>query len=106
MTYRAAKHWVAQFWLISLVVLLCLGGHSGTSRAQEWFNNTLGRDKMLRPFLEGVPGTEDLHISGLYQNTTAMWVNSAAIRYNKSHNSLSAERSLWQVDVNLQPDED
>ncbi len=49
---------------------------------------------------------KNLHITGFLQNTSATWVNSSAMEYNKdrwgklNRNSLAAERNLLQIDVN------
>src|SRR5208283_767668 len=49
---------------------------------------------------------KNLHITGFLQNTSATWVNSSAMEYNKdrwgklNRNSLAAERQLLQIDVN------
>ncbi len=42
----------------------------------------------------------DFHITGFLQNQSGMWVNSEAIRYNKSKNSLATERNWTQIDTN------
>jgi len=49
---------------------------------------------------------KNLHITGFVQNTSATWVNSSAMEYNKdrwgklNRNSLASERNLLQIDVN------
>jgi len=49
---------------------------------------------------------KNLHITGFLQNTSATWVNSSAMEYNKdrwgklNRNSLASERNLLQIDVN------
>jgi len=49
---------------------------------------------------------KNLHITGFLQNTSATWVNSSAMEYNKdrwgklNRNSLASERQLLQIDVN------
>jgi len=46
------------------------------------------------------PGWQGLSVSGFVNSTTAMWLNSTAIRYQKSKNSLAASRSWLQLDIN------
>ena len=41
-----------------------------------------------------------LEVSGLLSTTNDMWVNSTGIRYNKSKNSLAAQRNWIQLDIN------
>src|SRR5260370_41965145 len=41
-----------------------------------------------------------LHVTGFLQNSSATWIDSEAIEYVPSKNSLASERNLIQVDVN------
>ena len=41
-----------------------------------------------------------LSVSGFVSNTSGMWVDSSAIRYQKSKNSLATERNWLQTDIN------
>ncbi|HZO82453.1 MAG TPA: DUF1302 family protein [Candidatus Binataceae bacterium] len=55
------------------------------------------------PFVDvsETPGPlQGLSVSGFVSNTTGMWVNSSAIRYQKSKNSLATERNWLQLDIN------
>ena len=46
------------------------------------------------------PGWQGLSVSGFINSTTGMWLDSSAIRYQKSKNSLAASRSWLQLDIN------
>lgn len=55
------------------------------------------------PFLDlsEKPGPlQGLSVSGFLSNTTGMWMDSSAIRYQKSKNSLATERNWLQLDIN------
>ena len=43
---------------------------------------------------------KSLSLSGFLQTTSATWIDSQAIEYNPSKNSLAAQRQLLQIDVN------
>ena len=43
---------------------------------------------------------QGLSVSGFVNSTTGMWLNSSAIRYQHSKNSLAASRSWLQLDIN------
>jgi hypothetical protein len=43
---------------------------------------------------------QGLSISGFINSNTGMWINSTAIRYQRSKNSLAIERNWLQIDIN------
>ena len=49
---------------------------------------------------EGNNALSNLRVSGFLSETFGTWIDSEAIEYSKSKNSLSAERNWLQVDVN------
>ena len=46
------------------------------------------------------PGWQGLSVSGFINNTTGMWLDSSAVRYQKSKNSLATARNWLQLDIN------
>ena len=46
------------------------------------------------------PGWQGLSVSGFINSTTGMWVDSAAVRYQRSKNSLATARNWLQLDIN------
>ncbi len=80
---------------ITAAAMVLMALFTGLSRAQ-----TGGGGSSEPAFIK------NLHITGFLQNTSATWVNSSAMEYNKdrwgklNRNSLAAERNLLQIDVN------
>jgi hypothetical protein len=82
--------------------LAWLGAAGGSALAQDqpfYKSALLGGSAPLIDVSED-PGWQGLSVSGFLNSTTGMWVNSSGIRYQKSKNSLAAERNWLQLDFN------
>jgi hypothetical protein len=66
-----------------------------------WYKKALmGSSAPLIDVSENPGWLQGLSVSGFVNNTTGMWVDSTAIRYQRSKNSLATERNWLQLDIN------
>ena len=90
--------------------LVWLGANGGTALAQPAGGGQTADTPLYQTLLMGSPtplidvseepGWQGLSVSGFINSTTGMWVDSSGIRYQKSKNSLAAERNWLQLDIN------
>ena len=90
--------------------LVWLGANGGAALAQPAGGGQTADTPLYQTLLMGSPtplidvseepGWQGLSVSGFINSTTGMWVDSTAIRYQKSKNSLAAERNWLQLDIN------
>ena len=104
-----------------LAVLICFGVHTHPALAQApgaglptqpassaqsggstpWYTSIFtGSSEPFFDLRESQGLINGLSVSGFISNTTGMWVDSSAIRYQKSKNSLATERNWLQADIN------
>jgi hypothetical protein len=96
-----------------MAVLACLGAAGGSALAQTaaggsqsqeeaplWKSALMGSSAPLIDVSENPGWMQGLSVSGFINNITGMWVDSSAIRYQKSKNSLATERNWLQLDIN------
>ena len=76
------------------------GGGSQTAGEPFYKSALMGSSAPLIDVSEQPGWLQGLSVSGFINNITGMWVDSSAIRYQKSKNSLSAERNWLQLDIN------
>jgi hypothetical protein len=95
---------------ITLVFLAMLGLSASMVFAQDqgfmgaFHQATVGSNMPWLDFSETPGPLQGLSISGFVSNTTGMWVDSAAIRYQNSKNSLAIQRDWLQLDINYKLD--
>jgi hypothetical protein len=95
---------------ITLAFLAMLGLSASMVFAQDqgflggFHTATVGSNMPWLDFSETPGPLQGLSISGFVSNTTGMWVNSTAIRYQRSKNSLAIERNWLQLDINYKLD--
>src|SRR5258708_35838505 len=90
--------------------LVWLGASGGAALAQPAGGGQTADTPLYKTLLMGSPtplidvsedpGWQGLSVSGFINSTTGMWLDSSAIRYQKSKNSLAASRSWLQLDIN------
>jgi uncharacterized protein DUF1302 len=90
--------------------LVLLGANGGAALAQPAGGGQTADTPLYQTLLMGSPtplidvsedpGWQGLSVSGFINSTTGMWVNSSGVRYQKSKNSLAAERNWLQLDIN------
>ncbi len=90
--------------------LVWLGANGGAALAQPAGGGQTADTPLYQTLLMGSPtplidvsedpGWQGLSVSGFINSTTGMWVDSSGIRYQKSKNSLAAERNWLQLDIN------
>jgi hypothetical protein len=91
---------------ITLAFLAMLGLSASMVFAQDqgflggFHTATVGSNMPWLDFSETPGPLQGLSISGFVSNTTGMWVNSTAIRYQRSKNSLAIQRDWLQLDIN------
>jgi hypothetical protein len=73
---------------------------SQSAEAPLWKSALMGSSAPLIDVSENPGWMQGLSVSGFINNITGMWVDSSAIRYQKSKNSLAAERNWLQLDIN------
>jgi Protein of unknown function (DUF1302) len=76
------------------------GGGSQTADQPFYKSALLGSSAPLIDVSEQPGWMQGLSVSGFINNITGMWVDSSAIRYQKSKNSLATERNWLQLDIN------
>jgi hypothetical protein len=76
------------------------GGGSQTADQPFYKSALMGSSAPLIDVSENPGWMQGLSVSGFINNITGMWVNSSGIRYQKSKNSLAAERNWLQLDIN------
>src|SRR5579864_1650886 len=86
---RFRAPWSAALSAVTIAVLA--GFAAGVSYAQSGGSIAAGTGPLF---------LRTLHVTGFVQNTSATWIDSEAIEYVPSKNSLASERNLIQVDVN------
>jgi hypothetical protein len=95
---------------ITLAFLAMLGLSASMVFAQDqgflggFHTATVGSNMPWLDFSETPGPLQGLSISGFVSNTTGMWVDSTAIRYQRSKNSLAIERNWLQLDINYKLD--
>ncbi len=60
----------------------------------------IGTQGPLFDFSESPGPLRGLSVSGFINNSSGMWIDSSAIRYQKSKNSLAVQRDWLQLDIN------
>jgi hypothetical protein len=91
--------------------LLSIGAVGGAALAQTAGGSPASTEPFYKSALMGSaapfidvsenPGwLQGLSVSGFISNTTGMWVNSSAIRFQKNKNSLATQRDWVQLDIN------
>ena len=105
-------HWCKLAAIGGAAALALAAGWGGVAYAQQTplvggYSTSASGSSAQTPTTSSEPGfIKNLHITGFVQNTSATWVNSSAMEYNKdrwgklNRNSLAAERNLLQIDVN------
>jgi hypothetical protein len=96
-----------------IAALFSLGAWGGSALAQQTGGGSTqtGDVPLYKTLLMGSPTPfidvsenpgwmQGLSVSGFINNITGMWVDSSAIRYQKSKNSLATERNWLQLDIN------
>ena len=76
------------------------GGGSQTGDEPFYKSALMGSSAPLIDVSENPGWMQGLSVSGFINNITGMWVDSSAIRYQKSKNSLATERNWLQLDIN------
>jgi hypothetical protein len=91
---------------ITLVFLAMLGLSASMVSAQDqgflgaFHQATVGSNMPWLDLSETPGPLQGLSISGFVSNTTGMWLDSTAIRYQRSKNSLAIQRDWLQTDIN------
>jgi len=91
--------------------LVWLGANKGVALAQPAGGGQTADVPLYKTLLMGSPTPlmhvseqpgwlQGLSVSGFINSTTGMWLDSSAIRYQHSKNSLAASRSWLQLDIN------
>ena len=101
----AAAMMAALAWLVATggSALAQTAGSSQSTQTEEtplWKSALIGSSAPLIDVSENPGWLQGLSVSGFILNTTGMWVDSSAIRYQISKNSLAAERNWLQIDIN------
>jgi hypothetical protein len=99
---RVIELWAA----ITLAFLTMLGLSASMVLAQDqgflgaFHQATVGSNMPWLDLSETPGPLQGLSISGFVSNTTGMWIDSTAIRYQRSKNSLAIQRDWLQTDIN------
>ncbi len=75
-------------------------GGSQTAEAPMWRSALFGSSAPLIDVSEQPGYLQGLSVSGFVNQLNGMWIDSSAIRYQRSKNSVAAERSWLQLDIN------
>ena len=98
----AAAMMAAVAWLAATGGSALAQPAAGSQTADEPFYKSalMGSSAPLIDVSENPGWMQGLSVSGFINNITGMWVDSSAIRYQKSKNSLATERNWLQLDIN------
>jgi hypothetical protein len=77
------------------------GGSAQQQASTPWYKSALeGSSAPLINVSENPGLLQGLSVSGFVNNFDGMWIDSAAVRYQRSKNSLASERNWLQLDIN------
>src|SRR5262249_16332317 len=76
------------------------GGSSQTGDVPLYKGLVMGSPRAVFDVSEEPGWLQGLSVSGFINSLTGMWLDSSAIRYQKSKNSLASSRSWLQLDIN------
>ena len=95
---------ITLFWLAIVGVSASAVSAQDQGFAGAMRDAAIGSNTPWIDFTESQGPLQGLSVSGFVSNTTGMWVNSTAIRYQRSKNSLASQRDWLQMDINYKLD--